>query len=165
MKHQYLIYIFLSLILFSCKEDKEIYVEKSKNQQVEDIKSLLLDKVEEKVIDSVNFDKTEIESELISKNKEVSKEISEKKKVLKIKKEQVLNEKILNSKYKDMNCVQLISKYKSVLLELEKTGNEELILWKDSNDPIFKFCYEKNKIVFDSLERVENEIGEKLFEM
>jgi len=163
MKKIILFAICLLIILISCQNETKSEMLEDKNTKSEstlvNIKSSILNhdtsEIPEPVNENINNEK------IIVDNKDKNTVVTEKKKELKQKKEKVIEKKYKNSIYKKMNCKEMILKYENILKEFKKTGNEELLLWKDSNDPIFKFCYEKNKIVFDSLERIENELGEK----
>ena len=163
MKKSMFILIVLSLSMLACKNDKVIESDKASSEEItqDNIKNLILnDDI------AANMDTALVTNQSVtdSKSKEVStiketEEVKKAKEKLTQKKEEEIEKKMQKSTYKEMNCTKMIIKYKNIIEEFKKTGNEELLLWKDTNDPIYKFCYEKHTTVFDSLERLENEIG------
>jgi len=164
MKYLILILFLFALFLNSCKNDNSSIPDVKKNEDIslDNIKNSLLKK------DTVQIKENSIDSSGIivkpktSNTPSIHETEKVKKQKLKLaeKKAKVIVQKIKESSYKELNCEKMIVKYKNIIEEYKKTKNEELLLWKDTNDPIYKFCYEKHTAVFDSLERIENSLFE-----
>ena len=164
MKYLILILFLFALFLNSCKNDNSSIPDVKKNEDIslDNIKNSLLKK------DTVQIKENSIDSSGIivkpktSNTPSIHETEKVKKQKLKLaeKKAKVIEQKIKESSYKELNCEKMIVKYKNIIEEYKKTKNEELLLWKDTNDPIYKFCYEKHTAVFDSLERIENSLFE-----
>jgi len=162
MKNIILLTLSLIIILFSCQnENKENIALKNNNDSksdLEDIKSKLLNQQKSSEIKDTSFTNSESKTEHKKVHKIENSKLIAKKEKLKVKKEKIIEEKFKKSSYNKMNCKDMIIKYKTIIEEFKNSGNEELLLWKDTNDPIYKFCYEKHTAVFDSLEKVENSL-------
>ncbi len=156
------------IFLASCNSDRGTKKSISTNEKAIEESTILKDI--ETNFDSNSVDKVVILEDFDAEDDEkdkkelenTTKKLVEEKAKLKKKKIEVAKEKIKNSKLKGKSCDEIIEKYKQVLAEFEKTKNIELLNWKNTNDPIFQSCYQKNKVIFDSLERIENELGSQL---
>lgn len=156
--------LFAILIFLSCNGNSN-----ENNKQVNSNSEITLENIKKEIIQN---DSSILKSDTNFKNdknttktkKSITENENVKKQSLKLqqKKAKIIEEKFKNSKYKNLDCKTLIQKYKSILEEVKSTGNEELLLWKDGNDPIYKMCYQRYTEVFDSLERVENKLGDDL---
>lgn len=157
MKFNFLTLIIISILLLGCKNKDEEALKKPTLDNITDCfanKDSLSDIEMSPLIDYNG----KSNSKLIDNEK-----LKEKKEALIERKKEVIKEKNAKSKLKNIDdCQQVIAKYREVLKQFEKTKDIKLLKWKDNNDPIYHFCYEKYKTEFDSLERIENAIGLKL---
>ena len=143
-------------LFFACGTDNGNQPKEGK--QVEDLRDITSELVDNKdsiagesiYIADVGSDAKEHEAEKLMINK--------KKTELRKRKREFIKSKFEKSKYKGMTCEELINKYKEIINEYQKTKNVELLLWKDSNDPIYAHCYSLHRSVFDSLESIENSV-------